>query len=151
MKICGVDLKGSEANICLLSLDNDVFLLPDCRVRKLAYSKQNSTEDIREFQFTFKKLMEDYKIDYVVIRDRPTKGKFAGSSAGFKLEAAIQLIEDLKVKVITPSVMKEIIKRNPIPVQFSETGLKMFQEDAFNTAYAQIMLDKHGLPEPKID
>lgn len=145
MRICGVDLKGSEANISLLSLENDVFMLPECRMRKFTYPKQDSTEEIRNFQFTFKKLMEDYKIQHVVIRERPSKGKFAGSAAGFKLEAAIQLIDELQVDVLSATHIKELLKRNPIPVAFAETGLKGFQEAAFNTAYAMIMKDKFGL------
>ncbi len=151
MRICGVELKGSEANLCLLSLENEVFHIPDCRARKLTYPKQDSTEEVREFQFTFKKLMEDYKIDTVVIRERPTKGKFAGSAAGFKMEAAIQLIEELKVEVLAPTFIKEILKRNPIPVLFSETGLKMFQEVAFSTAFAYLMKEKYGMEQQPVE
>ncbi|TRY33955.1 DUF3010 family protein [Aliiglaciecola sp. M165] len=152
MKICGIDLKGSEANLCLLSFENEVFMLPECRVRKLTYPKQDSTEEIRKFQFAFKKLMEDYQIQRVVIRERPSKGKFAGSAAGFKLEAAIQLIDTLNVDVLSATHIKTLIKRNPVPVPFSETGLKGFQEAAFNTAYAMIMKDKFGLePEDTSD
>ncbi|GAC15512.1 DUF3010 family protein [Aliiglaciecola lipolytica] len=147
MRICGVEMKGSEANLCLLSLENDVFHIPDCRARKLTFPKNDSTEDVREFQFAFKKLMEDYKVDAVAIRERPTKGKFAGSAAGFKMEAAIQLIEKLNVTVLTPTHIKEILKRNPIPVAFSETGLKMFQEVAFSTAFASLMKEKYGIEE----
>lgn len=147
MKVCGVELKGSEANLCLMAFDRDVFHIPECRVRKLTYPKQDSTEEMRHFQFTFKKLMEDYQVEYVVIRERPTKGKFAGSAAGFKLEAAIQLLEELNVTVMSPNAIKESLKRNPIPVVFAETGLKMFQETAFNTAYAYLMKDKYNLGE----
>ncbi|GAA0856398.1 DUF3010 family protein [Aliiglaciecola litoralis] len=147
MRVCGVELKGSEANLCLLSLDRDVFHIPECRVRKLTYPKPDSTEEIRNFQFTFKKLMEDYKVEHVAIRERHTKGKFAGSAVGFKLEAAIQLIESLQVTVMTPTNIKETLKRNPIPVAFEETGLKMFQESAFSVAYAYLMKDKYQGPE----
>jgi hypothetical protein len=34
--------------------------------------------------------------------------------------------------------MKEIIKENPIPISFSETGLRAFQEGAFQVAYAAL-------------
>jgi hypothetical protein len=32
--------------------------------------------------------------------------------------------------------LKEILNHNPIPIDFSETGLKIFQQQAFNVAFA---------------
>lgn len=139
MKICGVELKGSEAIVCLLSFKDGLFNLPECRVRKVEFNKRNSTGDIRYFQSTFSKLMADYSIDEVVIKERPLKGKFAGGALGFKMESAIQLIDDLNVETMSPQVFKESIKRNPVVVPFAETGLKAFQEAAFTVAYAKHM------------
>jgi hypothetical protein len=123
MKICGVELKGNDAVICILTMDDDIFNLPDCRVRKVSIEKTASREQLKFFQHTFAKLMEDYQIDKVVIRERPTKGKFAGGAIGFKLEAAIQLAGSLGVELMTPIAIKESIKKNPLPVSFDETGL----------------------------
>jgi hypothetical protein len=139
MRICGVELKGTEAVICLLSYKDSLFSIPECRTRKVDFSKQNRQTDIAYFQSTFAKLIEDYKVDQVVIKERPLKGKFAGGALGFKMEAAIQLIKDLPVEVMTPSVFKESIKRNPVTVSFDETGLKLFQKTAFEVAYATHM------------
>ena len=149
MKICGVEIKGSEAIVCLLSFKDGLFNLPECRVRKVEFNKRNSTGDIRYFQSTFSKLMTDYSIDKVVIKDRPLKGKFAGGALGFKMEAAIQLIEDLDVETMSPQVFKEAIKRNPITVSFAETGLKVFQENAFAVAFAKHMNLQYPPPPPE--
>lgn len=149
MKVCGVELSGNDAVICLLSLEDEIFDIPDCRVRRLSFDKENSQESIKNFQFAFAKLMSDYKIDTVIIRERPTKGKFAGGSVGFKLEAAIQLIDKLDVRLMTPVDIKANIKRNPVPIPFSDTGLKVFQEAAFATAYAYLMQATYGA-EPEV-
>ncbi len=141
MKICGVDLSGSDAVICLLELDYEQFHLPDCRVRKLTLTKGHTAEDLRQFQFDFAKLMIDYHVDKVVIRERMPKGKFAGGAISFKLEAAIQLIADLDVTLLTPSQIKSALSENPVPIIFSDTGLKVFQEVAFKAAYAAHKLD----------
>ncbi len=146
MKACGVELKGSEAIICLLSLESGLFGVPDCRANKFVL-KGSSQQDITEFQFAFKKLMQDYKIEHVVIKERPTKGKFSGSAAGFKMESAIQLIEDLNVTLQTNASEKACIKRNPIPVEFKDTGLKMFQQNAFNSAYCYLTNQHFGVDE----
>ncbi len=147
MKVCGVELKGNDAVICLLSMKDGIFDIPDCRVRKVAFEKVNSRESLKFFQSTFAKLMADYKIEKVIIRERPTKGKFAGSTIGFKLEAAIQLINELDVELITPVDIKAYLKKNPIPVAFEDTGLKVFQEPAFTTAYAYLMHAHYADPD----
>ena len=138
MQVCGVEIKGTEAVISLLSISDGLFNIPDCRVRKIEYTKKNMTSDLRYFQATFAKLIEDYKVDAVIIKERPLKGKFAGGALGFKMEAAIQLIPDLDVHVMTNIDLKETLNRYPVPVDFSETGLKIFQQAAFNTAFAYL-------------
>ncbi|WP_394126043.1 DUF3010 family protein [Vibrio hepatarius] len=140
MKICGVELKGNDAVICLLDHSDNVMHLPDCRVAKISIGNANSTEEVKKFQFSFAKLVEDYKVEKVVIRQRQTKGKFAGGAVGFKLEAAIQLINDLQVEVVSPTEIKESLKKNPLAISFKETGLKQYQEQAFTTAYACVMM-----------
>jgi len=138
MKVCGVELKGNDAVITLLNLEFGLFDLPDCRVRKLSIADADSGEQLREFQFTFSKLMQDYKVDKVVIRKRAHKGKFAGGAVGFKLEALIQLIDGLDVELISPTEVKEQLKHTPLPVNFKDTGLKQFQENAFTSGYAYL-------------
>ncbi len=139
MKTCGVEIKGSEVLLCLLSKEADVFDIRDVRQTRFVLNDANDTDQIRKFQFDFAKLMADYQIDSVAIRQRPHKGKFAGSAPGFKLETAIQLIEELDVRLLSGTEIKEQLKRNPIPVDFAETGLKKYQEQAFENAYVYIM------------
>ncbi|AMG29199.1 DUF3010 domain-containing protein [Grimontia hollisae] len=138
MRICAVDFKSNEANICLLESNQGLFEVPECRARKFTITDVASAEQIRNFQKQFAKLMEDYKVDKIVIRERPTKGKFAGSAAGFKMEAALQLIDGIEAEVFPSSEMKQSLKRNPIAVSLKEVGLKQFQEHAFMTACAYL-------------
>ena len=138
MKVCGVDLKGNDAVICLMALDGGLYSLPDCRVKKLSIVDATDVEQLRKFQFDFKKLMTDYQVEHVVIRERMTKGKFAGGAVSFKLEAAIQLADDISVSILSPSKTKEIMKRSHVHMDFQDTGLKQFQEQAFMTALAYL-------------
>ncbi|MDZ7925514.1 MAG: DUF3010 family protein [Marinagarivorans sp.] len=136
MIVCGVELKSNEAIVCLMTLTDGLFSLPDCRASRIPLPNLENTESIRAFQSTFSKLMEDYKVEKIVIRERLQKGKFAGGALGFKMEAAIQLIARLKIEVLAPSAIKAAIAAHSVPVRFEETGLKPFQEVAFITAYA---------------
>jgi hypothetical protein len=149
MRTCGVEITGSDVLLCILTKDNDVFDIRDVRQTRFTLGNGNDTEVMRKFQFDFKKLMEDYQIDSVAIKERQAKGKFAGSAKGFKMETAIQLIERLDVQVLSATEIKEQLKRNPVPIDFEDTGLKKFQENAFISAYVYIMRKTYKQDEPK--
>lgn len=137
MVICGVELTGSDAVICILAHDRGQFSLPDNKVRKLSLRKDHGRTDLLQFQKDFDALLTEYGVTRVVIRERMQKGKFAGGAISFKLEATIQLIDrpDLDVRLVSPAQIKSALAAHPMPVPFSETGIKAFQETAFTVAY----------------
>ncbi|WP_273426231.1 MULTISPECIES: DUF3010 family protein [Marinobacter] len=141
MIICGVELSGSDAVVCLLNLDYGQFSLPECKVRKLTLKKNHTRADLQEFQASFAKLLSDYSVQKVAIKERMPKGKFAGGAISFKLEATIQLIAevDVDVTLLSPAQIKSTLAANPLPITFAETGLKVFQETAFVVAFVAHM------------
>lgn len=136
MKICGVELKGNDAIICIMSRENGLYDIPQVRVQKISLVDAGDAEQVQHFQFTFAKLMEDYKIDKVVIRGRALKGKFSGGPVGFKLEAAIQLIKELPVEIVTSTSVKKALAKSQVDIDFRDTGLKQYQENAFETVFS---------------
>jgi len=136
MKICGVELKGNDAIICIMSRENGLYDIPNTRVQKISLVDAGDAEQVQAFQFAFAKLMEDYKVDKVVIKGRALKGKFAGGPVGFKLEAAIQLIKDLPVEILAGSFIKKALTRSQVDIDFRDTGLKQYQQQAFETVFA---------------
>ena len=137
MIVCGVELTGSDVVVCFLNMDRGQFNLPECKVRKLSLPKNHSREDLKQFQAAFAALMAEYGVTHVAIKERMPKGKFAGGAVSFKMEAAIQLITDIELRVtLLPSALiKSTLAANPLPIAFAETGLKAFQEAAFVSAY----------------
>ena len=136
MRVCGVDLAGNDANIALMNLENGLIQLPDCRTRKLSLQKAATAHELKYFQKSFAQLVQDYKIETIVIRQRPMKGKFAGGAIGFKLEAALELLNGAQVIVMPPTEIKTALKESRVFIEFSETGLKGFQKSAFETGLA---------------
>lgn len=141
MIICGVELSGSDAVVCLLNLDHGQFSLPESKVRKLTLKKNHTRADLQAFQAAFAAFLSDYGVQKVAIKERMPKGKFAGGAISFKLEAAIQLISevDVDMTLLSPAQIKSTLKENPLPIAFSETGLKVFQESAFVVAFVAHM------------
>ena len=138
MRVCGVELKGNDAIICLIVSENNLYDIPHLRVPKISLSNAGDTEEMRKFQFTFSKIVEDYKIDKVVIKGRALKGKFAGGHVGFKMEAAIQLIADIDVQILSSSFIKTAMAKTQLTINFRDTGLKNFQETAFTSAFSYL-------------
>lgn len=140
MRVCGIELAGSDAVVCLLHLDNGQFSLPESRIRKLTLKKNHTRADLHEFQKALAQYLKDYSVDKVVIKERMPKGKFAGGAISFKLEAAIQLIAEVDVVLLSPTQIKSALSAHPLPIPFADTGLKVFQEAAFAVAYAGHMV-----------
>lgn len=138
MRVCGVELKGNDAIVCLMALSNGLYDIPQLRVQKISVADASDAEEMRKFQFTFAKLVEDYKIDKVVIKGRAIKGKFAGGPVGFKLEAAIQLIEGLDVEILAGSFVKKALTKTQVVIDFRDTGLRNYQQTAFETAFSYL-------------
>ena len=138
MKVCGVELKGNDAVICLMLFEKGLYTLLECRVKKISISDAMDKQQLQKFQFDFAKLMADYQVDHVVIKERMTRGKFAGGSVSFKLEASIQLIDNLNVTLISTAKIKETLKNSDTSMNFNDTGLKQFQEQAFMTGFSYI-------------
>ncbi|WP_114325374.1 DUF3010 family protein [Candidatus Colwellia aromaticivorans] len=138
MKACGVEIKGNDAIICIMSKENNLYDIPHTRVQKISLDDAGDAEQVQKFQFTFAKLMEDYHVSHVLIKGRALKGKFAGGPVGFKVEAAIQLIKELQVEILAGSFIKKEIAKSQVEIDFRDTGLKQYQEQAFTTVFAYL-------------
>jgi len=138
MRACGVEIKGNDAIICIMSKENDLYDIPHTRVQKVSLDNAGEAEQVQNFQFTFTKLMEDYQVSHVLIKGRALKGKFAGGPVGFKVEAAIQLIKELHVEILAGTFIKKELAKSQIDIDFRDTGLKQYQEQAFTTVFAYL-------------
>ena len=138
MRACGVEIKSNDAIICIMSKENNLYDIPHTRVQKISLDNAGDAEQVQKFQFTFAKLMEDYKVTHVQIKGRALKGKFSGGPIGFKIEAAIQLISDLNVEILAGRFIKKELSRSQIDIDFRDTGLKQYQEQAFTTVFAYL-------------
>ena len=138
MRACGVEIKSNEAIICIMSKENNLYDIPHTRVQKISLDNAGDAEQMKKFQFAFAKLMEDYQVTHVQIKGRALKGKFSGGPIGFKIEAAIQLIDALDVEILAGTFIKKQLSRSQIDIDFRDTGLKQFQEQAFTTVFAYL-------------
>lgn len=134
MKVCGIEIKGNDAIVCLLERNGESTEVVTSKKNKVSLGKTGSTADMRTFQDEFEKLMLDHSIKTVIIKERQTKGKFGGGAMSFKIESAIQLIRSLDVHTVSIHQIKKCNQAASPTVKFQNTDLNQYQEQAYVVA-----------------
>ena len=132
MRVCGVDLKASEAIVLVIDGTKENFEIIDTGVKKITLSDTNNSADVQTFKETFHSFVKNYNIDKIGIKKRKTKGQFAGGATSFKIEGIIQLSKDSTVELIAPTSISATIKKEPPP---AASQLFAYQKGSYETAY----------------
>lgn len=130
-KICGVELKGSEAIIILLEKKDAEYIYLDIEPRKIKLGNDESSEHIKSFFETFQSFTRQHDVDVIVIKKRAQKGQMAGGAISFKMESLIQLNGITEVEFETGQGIAAAEKKNPFEIPAS---IKKYQEVAFKSA-----------------
>lgn len=130
-KICGVELKGSEAIIVLLEKTDLGYVHLNIEPRRIKLGDDESSDHIKSFFETFQNFSRQHDIDLVVIKKRAQKGPKAGGAISFKMESLIQLNGIAEVRFETGQGIAAAEKKIPFELP---VDLKKYQEDAFKSA-----------------
>lgn len=131
MRVCGIELAGSEARLVILEGSVNSYVVVDCPTKKLPLENSASQEDIKSLKTSFDAIFRDYSIEKVAVKKRPEKGGFAGGGKSFKIEALIQLTE-CEVELLAPQTISACLKRKP---QQIPQNINAYQKTAFETAF----------------
>jgi hypothetical protein len=131
MKVCGIDLKGSEAVlVCLEGSKEDCVII--CQDQKKFSIKDSSNQlDVSSFSSQIVSFLEENEFDEVGIKARAKKGRFAGGSVSFKMEGIIQLA-NVNVEVIHGATIKSKLKCKE--VHTSNENVLAYQKEALSVA-----------------
>jgi hypothetical protein len=132
MRVCGVEIKGSDAIVVVIDGTKDDFEIIDTGVQKIKLGDSNESEDVKIFNEKFHLFVRNNNINKIGIKKRNTKGRFAGGAASFKIEGIIQLSKDSIVELIAPVSISSTIKKLPPP---SANQLFEYQKGSYETAY----------------
>jgi rRNA maturation protein Rpf1 len=133
-KVCGIELKASEAIISVINDTPAGITFIDLEPRKIRVGDHESSDSIRSFYSSFGNFVRDNHIDLVVIKQRALKGEFAGGAVSFKLEALIQLNEICVVELLSGQTIAANNKRDPI----SFPPMNKYQQQAYMTAVCHV-------------
>ncbi|MGM0564230.1 MAG: DUF3010 family protein [Pseudomonadota bacterium] len=130
-RICGIELKSSEAILAVIERTDDDYYYVDIEPRKIKLGDDESSELLKSFHDAVVNFSKDNHIDSFVIKKRAKKGTMAGGAVSFKLEGVIQLNGVAKVEFVSGQGIAAAHKKAPFEIP---EGLNKYQENAFMAA-----------------
>jgi len=137
MKVCGIELKSNEARIVALEGHHENHEIIKTEYDKVKLVDSKDQKEVQTFRATMLEFFAYHDFDIIGIKERITKGRFAGGAISFKMEGLIQTADD-KVMLVHNMSMKSTLK----DVELFTDGLKKYQEEAYRVAL--FLLHKQG-------
>jgi len=138
-RICGIELKASEAVLTILELRDEEILFLDSEPRKIKIGNDELTTEVRSFFDSFTNYIRDNKIQKIVIKKRAKQGQMAGGAVSFKLESLIQLNGIAEVFFVSGQAIAAAQKREPFDLP---EKINKYQETAFMAAHLYLRQNK---------
>lgn len=131
MRICGVELKGSEAIFALIDVVDAEISLIACPTRKIKFGDSAEQQSARLFYDAICGFIRDQHIEQIGIKQRAPKGPFAGGPVTFKMEALFQLNPHAVTQLFSGPTISAAMRRHDFQVP---DQLNRYQADAYLTA-----------------
>lgn len=133
MKTIGIQIKGAEAIIVVLSKDDNGIISITNESCKIKIDDPSSSIQVKQFKDQINTLFDTIGADSIGIMARNANGKGdrAPSPISFKLEGIIQLYTTLETEIIWKQTTNAYFKKNAKTLSASNK----YQEDAFDIAY----------------
>ncbi len=133
MKICGIELKGSEARLAVVKKTEDGVEHVNIATKKIPLGDGECSIQTKSFMDTFESFCRDNAIEMVCIKKRGKKGEYAGGPDTFKMEGIIQVSNVPAVMLISPQTISAMQKREEITIP---DELNKYQHAAYLTSIA---------------
>jgi hypothetical protein len=131
MRCCGVDISGTDLIIAIVDGDAGGYSYTSTKPSKIKLSDDEDQASVRSFYDTVKDFMRVNHIELVAIKKRAGKGRFAGGSVTFKIEALLQVMTDCQVRLYAPTTIAAKTKSLKLSVP---KEVFAYQKDAYLTA-----------------
>lgn len=136
MKICGVDIKGSEAILAVAHLAKGQLSHIATDTKKIALADDDESANVKSFFELVAGFIRDNDIKHIAIKKRGKKGEYAGGPTTFKIEGIIQMLSNCDVKLVSPQTIGAQAKKHAFVMPVT---LKKYQHDAYGTACTAIL------------
>jgi hypothetical protein len=136
MRICGVELKGSEAIFVIIDVVGEEISFVPCQIRKIKYGDSAEQQSARLFYDAISGFILEHNIEKIGIKQRAPKGPFAGGPVTFKMEALFQLNPHAVTQLFPGPTIAAATRRHDFKVP---DQLNQYQAEAYLTACCAAM------------
>jgi hypothetical protein len=136
MKVCGIEIKGSEAIIAVAALDGSTLSHVALATKKIALEDDDEAANVKVFAAQVASFVRENSIDRIVIKKRSKKGEFAGGPTTFKIEGVFQLLENCEVTLMSPQTINAQAKKHGF--EQPET-MNKYQHEAYKSACSSLL------------
>lgn len=135
MRICGVDIRGRDAILAIVSSDDESNLTHvNSTSRKLELPDDRNSEQLKVMHRTIKAFALEHGIERFVIKTRNGTGPMASGGVTFKIEGLFQL-SDTPVDFVSPQALGQFSKKN---AGARPSSVKAYQKDAYLAAASHL-------------
>jgi len=136
MKICGVEIKGSEAIFAVASRATGALEHLPLATRKIALEDDDESANVKTFAARISTFVRENDITQIAIKKRSKKGEFAGGPTTFKIETIFQLLEGCDVTLLSPQTINAQFKKHNFELP---AALNKYQHEAYKAACSALM------------
>jgi hypothetical protein len=131
MRYCGADISGGDLRLAIVDGDADSYVYVATKPARISLTDDEDQALVKSFYDAIGTFMRVNNVEFIAIKKRSTKGKFAGGSITFKIEGLLQVVSGCKVALFSaPTVAAKHKSKNfGFP-----TGIFSYQKDAFLVA-----------------
>ena len=136
MKICGVEIKGSEAIFAVASRATGALEHLPLTTKKIALEDDDESANVKTFAARISTFVRENDITQIAIKKRSKKGEFAGGPTTFKIETIFQLLEGCDVTLLSPQTINAQFKKHNFELP---AALNKYQHEAYKAACSALM------------
>lgn len=136
MRICGVQISGSTANLAVVSSDEagGVTYHP-CHTRKITLEDDKSSDSLKAFLAALTAFAHENEIEGFCIKQRASGGLRGAGGPSFKIEALVQLVPDVAIYFANPVALSRFAKTNSAGLP---SDLQAYLADAYRCGAFQL-------------
>lgn len=136
MRICGVQISGSTANLAVVSPDGaGGITYHPCHTRRIELEDEKSGDSLKAFLKAITAFAHENQIDGFCIKQRASGGLRGAGGPSFKVEALVQIVPDIPTYFANPVALSRFAKTN---VAGLPDGLQNYLKDAYLSGAFQL-------------
>ncbi len=130
MKVCGLQIKASEAILIIVEEAAGAPALVECKTKRLILKNHEDSAELESFFQAVKSFIHENAIDVIAVKKRASSGAMASSGVTFKIETLFQLAHK-NIAFISPQAISSFSKTN---VGGIPSRVAAYQKDAYLSA-----------------